>query len=107
MTLWDMIPWLHILITLMLVVPMGLLEHSANWLECGGSSFLLEDADGEDSESSSRVEVEKHWLSVDAVSLSVSGTLIVPVFPTLPQNSVQIECAELRGCRPPPNFAIR
>lgn len=102
-----MIHWLHILITIVLVVPMGLLEHSADWLDCGGSSFLLEDADAEESESVSRIQLEKHWLFVDTVHLPGSATLILPVFPTQPSNSAQIESAELRGCRPPPNSAIR
>ncbi len=107
MTLWSMIHWLHIVIAVALVVPMGLLEHSADWMDCGGSSFLLEDTDAEDSESVSRIELEKHWLSVNTVKLPRSATLVLPVFPTQPSNSVQIECAELRGCRPPPNSAIR
>ena len=104
-----MIPWLHILIAVMLVVPMGLLEHSAAWLDSGGSNFLLEDADAEDSESESesRIELDRHHLFVDTANLSGSDTLIVPLFPAPPANMVQIECAELRGCRPPPNSAIR
>ena len=102
-----MIHWLHILIAVVLVVPMGLLEHSANWLECGDSSFLLEDADAEDAESVSRIELEKHWLFVDTANFPSGDTLVVPLFPTPLANSAQIECAELRGCRPPPNAAIR
>jgi len=86
---------------------MGLLEHSADRLECGGSSFLLEDADAEDSESVSRIELEKHWPFVDPANLPGSDTLVLPISPPPPANSVQIECAELRGCRPPPNSAIR
>lgn len=101
-----MLHWLHILMAVVLVVPMGLLEHSADWLDCGGSSFLLEDADSEDSESVSRVELEKHWLFVDTVSQPGSDTLVLPILPTPPAKSVQIECAELRGCRPPPDSAI-
>ena len=107
MTLWNMIHWLHILITIVLVVPMGLLEHSADSLDCGGSSFLLEDADTEDSESVSRIQLEKHWLFADTVNRSGSSTLVLSVFPTQPSNSAQIEFAELRGCRPPPNSAMR
>ncbi len=99
-----MIQWLHILIAVVLVVPMGLLEHSADWLDCGGSSFLLEKADAEDSESVSRIELEKHWPFFEAVNLSGGDTLVLPVFLAPPANSVQIECKELRGCRPPPRL---
>lgn len=106
MILWNMIHWLHILMAVVLAVPMGLLEHS-DWLDCGGSSFLLEDADAEDSESASRVELEKHWLFADTVNLPGSDSLVLSVFPTQHSNSAQIQCAELRGCRPPPNPAIR
>ena len=106
MTLSNMLHWLHILVAVVLVVPMGLLEHSADWWHCGGYSFLLEDADAEDSESVSRIQLEKHWLFVDTVHLPGSATRILPVFPSQPSNSAQIESAELRGCRPPPNSAI-
>ena len=102
-----MLHWLHILVAVVLVVPMGLLEHSADWWHCGGSSFLLEDADAEDSESVSRIQLEKHWLFVDTVNMPGSNTLLLPVFPTQPSTSAQIESAELHGCRPPPNSAIR
>ena len=107
MTLRNMIHWLHILIAVVLVVPMGLLENSADWLDCGGSNFLLEDADAEDSESVSRIELGKHWLCVDTVNLPVSDTLVLSASATPPSSSAQFECAELRGCRPPPNSAIR
>ena len=100
-----MMYWLHILVAVVLVVPIGLLEHSADWLDCGGSSFLLEDADAEDCESESRMEFHRHCLFVESANLCCD-TLVVPVFPAPPANMVQIECAELRGCRPPPNSGI-
>lgn len=101
----QMVYWLHILVAVVLVVPIGLLEHSADWLDCGGSNFLLEDADAEDSESESRIEYDQHCVFVDAANLCCD-TLVVPVFPAATANRVQIECAELRGCRPPPNSEI-
>ena len=108
MTLWDMIHWLHILIAVALLVPTGLLEHcSTDWRDCGSSSLPLEDTDAEDAESASRLELQKFWLFVDPVEMPGCMTLVLTVFPKRPSNSVQIECAELRGCRPPPSSVVQ
>ncbi|MEJ7590270.1 MAG: hypothetical protein WKF77_01865 [Planctomycetaceae bacterium] len=97
-----MLQLLHILTAVTLVFPMGLLESSACWKECSSSTCVLEDAPSEDSESISRVEIEKHGLFLDLLHPPGFACRVLWNSPLADSHSVDRECVEMRGCRPPP-----
>jgi hypothetical protein len=97
-----MLQFLHILTAVTLAVPMGLLERSASWKDCSSSACLLEEAPAEESESVSRLEIEEHQLFM---GLLRPFRIAIParwISPLTDSHSVDRDCVEMRGCRPPP-----
>lgn len=97
-----MLQLLHILTALTLVFPMGLLERSADWKECSSSTCIREDAPSEDSESVSRLEIEKHRLFLNLLRPPGLACRVLWNSPLIDSRSVDRDCVEMRGCRPPP-----
>ncbi len=97
-----MLRLLHILTAVTLVFPMGLLEHSACWKECSSSTCVLEEAAAEDSESVSRLEIEKHALFMELLRPPGFAFPVLRMSPLTDARSVDRDCVEMRGCRPPP-----
>jgi hypothetical protein len=97
-----MLRLLHILTALTLAFPMGLLERSTCWKECSSSTCVLEEAPSEDSESVSRHEIEKHHLLFELLRPPGFACPLLWTSPLIDSRSVDRDCVEMRGCRPPP-----
>jgi hypothetical protein len=93
---------LNILTAVTLLFPMGLLEHSMRWKECSSSTCVLEEASAEDSESVSRLEIEKHALFMELLRPPGFACPVRWISPQTDSRSVDRDCVEMRGCRPPP-----
>jgi len=98
----SMLQLLHILTAMTLVFPMGLLERSACWKECSSAACVLEEVPSEDSESISRLEIEKHRLFLDLLRPPGFACRVLWISPLTDSQSVDRDCVEMRGCRPPP-----
>jgi len=101
-TLSPMLQLLHILTAVTLVFPMGLLERSACCKERPSSTCVLEDAPSEDTESISRLEIEKRGLFVDQFRPPGFACQMLWISPLTDWRAVDRDCVEMRGCRPPP-----
>ena len=102
MTLSGMVRWLHILAAIMLVFPQGLLEQSVDRVVCSSEGFVLEEANTEDGESFSALEIEEERLFI-SLRLPAGMNYSTMQISLEPQsNAVQLECDLMHGCRPPP-----
>jgi len=97
-----MLRLLQILTAVTLVFPMGLLERSTRWKECSSSTCVLEDVPSEDSESASRLEIAKQHLFTDLLRPPGFDYPVLWISPLTDSWSVDRDCVEMRGCRPPP-----
>ncbi|MBC7966003.1 MAG: hypothetical protein H7Z17_08770 [Fuerstia sp.] len=72
------------------------------WKECSSSTCVLEEVPAEDSESVSRLEIENHHLFMELLRPPGFAFPVRWISPLTDSRSVDRDCVEMRGCRPPP-----
>ncbi|MCX7388549.1 MAG: hypothetical protein DWI22_08855 [Planctomycetota bacterium] len=97
-----MLQFLHILTAVTLMFPVGLLECATCCKDCSSSTCVLEDAPAEDAESISRLEIDKHRVFLDLQHPPGFACSVLWNFLPTDSLSVDRDCVEMRGCRPPP-----
>ena len=93
---------LHILTAATLVFPLGLLETLPCWKEFDSPNCMLEEEASEDSEAISRLELEKQYLAAEHLHPVEISCSLSHVSTLNEAASVDRDCLEMRGCRPPP-----